>query len=79
MIEIVTEYGLTFNRAYAPENGTVWRLVHDGERVLLLEATSGTTDSIHAIHDFESQEEANAFIAAENLSYTEPSMPEHHE
>ena len=73
MITQITENGLTFNRADAPESGTVWRLVHDGVQVLDLFETSGQTDSIHRIADFGTIEEAEAEIATLGLIY-QPSI-----
>jgi hypothetical protein len=68
MIETIQENDLTFNRARAPESGTtVWRCIHDGQRVLSAFETDGQTDSVHEIVDFDTQEELAAGIAALGL------------
>jgi IS4 transposase len=69
MIEEITEHGVTFNRATTDEDQTLWRLVHDGVRVRMLEEVTGTTDSIHQINDFESQEAALSHITDSGLEY----------
>jgi hypothetical protein len=68
MIETIQENDLTFNRASAPESGTtVWRCIHDGQRVLGAFETDGQTDSVHEIVDFDTPEEMAAGIAALGL------------
>jgi len=68
MIEVIQEGDLTFNRASAPEDGTiVWRCIHDGQRVLSAFETDGQTDSVHEIVDFDTKEELEAGIAALGL------------
>ncbi|MBC2593790.1 hypothetical protein H5P28_05900 [Ruficoccus amylovorans] len=68
MIETIQEGDLTFNRASAPENGsTVWRCIHDGQRVLSAFETDGQTDSVHEIVDFDTKEALETGIAALGL------------
>ncbi|MBC2592786.1 hypothetical protein H5P28_00785 [Ruficoccus amylovorans] len=68
MIETIQENDLTFNRASAPEDGkTVWRCIHDGQRVLSAFETDGQTDSVHEIVDFDTKEALEAGIVALGL------------
>ena len=68
MIETVQEGDLTFHRASAPANGTtLWRCIHDGQRVLSAFETNGESDSVHQIVDFDTPEELTAGIAALGL------------
>lgn len=71
MIEKIQEGELLFKRAARPSgNKTVWRCIHDGQRVLVVFETSGETDSIHEIVDFDTEADLEAGI--ESLGLTDP-------
>ncbi len=60
---------LTVNRAECPGEGkTLWRFVHDGTQVLAAFKTSGQTECIHPIAQFDTYEEMQAAIKALNLN-----------
>lgn len=82
MIEKTKEGELNLNRASAPEHGgKVWRLVHDGKQVLAVFETSGQTETIHEVVDFDTESELEAGIEALGLDNTDPhgidSRPKH--
>ena len=67
MITQVTEYGLTYNHA----TGDYFFVVYNSERVIIIiDGTENTvTDTIQDIIEFETMEEALAWIAESGLIY----------
>ena len=74
---VISTYTLEGKTVNKTDNGTFWRLIHDGSDVIALFEASGITETINTLYIAATEDECQAEIARLGLTpLPDPEYPE---